>query len=138
LHWPLFAGGTIRANIRAASARADEAAAAYEAAVLGALSDSETALNRYAAAQRSQQDRELARQQSSEALALARQRYRAGEDDLIVLLDAQSSYTIAEHQSIAARADTLSAVASLYKALGGGWEDPAGRTAFNAGTATLE
>ncbi len=68
LYWPVFAGGTIRANIRAADARADAAAAAYEAAVLGALSDSETALNRYAAAQRSQQDREVARQQSSEAL----------------------------------------------------------------------
>lgn len=132
LHWPIFAGGTIRANIRAASARADAAAAAYEGAVLAALSDSETALNRYASTLAAQQQRELARQQSSEALTLARQRYRAGEDDLIVLLDAQSAYTIAEQQSISARAATLEAVASLYKSLGGGWQDPAPQTAATA------
>jgi len=123
LHWPLFAGGTLRANIRAANARADAAAITYESAVLGALGDSETAINRFAAAQRTQQDREVAREQSQEAVTLARERYRAGEDDLIVLLQAQSAYTAAEQQSIAARAATLSALASLYKALGGGWEN---------------
>jgi NodT family efflux transporter outer membrane factor (OMF) lipoprotein len=122
LHWPVFAGGTIRANIRAATARADAAASAYEGAVLAALSDSETAINRYANAERTQDDREVARQQSDEALSLARQRYRAGEDDLIVLLDAQSAYTIAEQQSIVARADSLAALAALYKSLGGSWE----------------
>lgn len=125
LHWPIFAGGTLRANIRAANARADVAATTYENAVLSAISDSETAINRFAAAQRTQQDREVARQQSEESVTLARERYRAGEDDLIVLLQAQSAYTAAEQQSIAARASTLSAQASLYKALGGGWESDA-------------
>ena len=123
LHWPVFAGGTLRANIRAADARADAAGARYESAVLTALSDSETALNRFAAAQRTQQDRDGARQQSADALTLARQRYRAGEDDLIVLLDAQSAYSAAEQQSIVAKAASLDALVSLYKALGGGWED---------------
>lgn len=125
LHWPIFAGGTLRANIRAANARADVAATTYESAVLGAISDSETAINRFAAARRTQQDREVARQQLEESVTLARERYRAGEDDLIVLLEAQSAYTVAEQQSIAARASTLSAQASLYKALGGGWESDA-------------
>jgi NodT family efflux transporter outer membrane factor (OMF) lipoprotein len=122
LHWPIFAGGTLRANIRAADARADAAGAAYETAVLTALSDSETALNRYAAAERTLEDREVARQQTQTALMLARQRYRAGEDDLIVLLDAQSAYSTSEQQSIAAHAAVLSSLISLYKALGGGWE----------------
>jgi NodT family efflux transporter outer membrane factor (OMF) lipoprotein len=125
LHWPVFAGGTIRANIRASNARADAAAATYEGVVLSALSDSETAINRYAAAQRTQRDREVARQQNEEALEMARQRYRAGEDDLIVLLDTQSAYTLADRQSIAARAATLEALASMYKALGGGWQSDA-------------
>ncbi|RJF86191.1 efflux transporter outer membrane subunit [Sphingomonas cavernae] len=122
LHWPIFAGGTIRANIRAADARADAAGARYESAVLTALSDSETALNRYAAAQVTRADRETARTQTAEALALARQRFRAGEDDLIVLLDAQSAYSAAERQSIDARIAELQALVALYKALGGGWE----------------
>ncbi len=122
LHWPVFAGGTIRANIRAADARVDVAGARYESAVLTALSDSETALNRFAATQRTEQDRDVARQQTADALTLARQRYSAGEDDLIVLLDAQSAYSAAEQQSIAARAARLDATIALYKALGGGWE----------------
>lgn len=132
LHWPVFAGGTIRANIRATNARTDAAASVYEAAVLSALSDSETAINRYASAERAEDDREFARQQNDEALTLARQRYRAGEDDLLVLLDAQSAYTVAEQQSIAARAATLEALASLYKSLGGGWDATAHVTALDA------
>ncbi|HTT43117.1 MAG TPA: efflux transporter outer membrane subunit [Steroidobacteraceae bacterium] len=122
LHWPIFAGGTLRANVRAADARADAAGASYEAAVLGALSDSESAVNRLAAAQQTRTERDLARRQSEEALALARQRYRAGEDDLIVLLQSQSAYSTAEQQSIAAQAAALTAMISLYKALGGGWQ----------------
>ncbi|MEP6884266.1 MAG: efflux transporter outer membrane subunit [Gammaproteobacteria bacterium] len=131
LHWPIFAGGTIRANIRAANARTDSAAAIYESAVLTALKDSETAINRFTAAKSSERDRELARQLSEEALNLARQRYRAGEDDLIVLLNAQSAYMVAEQQDITARTATLEALASLYKSLGGGWQDLEARTAVS-------
>lgn len=120
--WPIFAGGTIRAQIRAANARADAAAARYEKAVLSALADSEAALNRYAAAQSMRNDRNTARDRTAEALALARQRYRAGEDDLIVLLDAQSAFSAADTQAIDARAAELQAAIALYKALGGGWE----------------
>ncbi|MBD3730957.1 MAG: efflux transporter outer membrane subunit, partial [Sphingomonadales bacterium] len=49
--WPIFSFGRIRAQIRAADARADGAAAAYEGAVAGALADSESAINRHARAQ---------------------------------------------------------------------------------------
>ena len=122
LHWPVFAGGTLRAKLKAAGARADAATAAYDAAVIGALSDSETALNRFAASQRAREERDLALQQTAAALTLARQRYHAGEDDLVVLLDAQSAYSVSEQQSIAADAAALSALVSVYKALGGGWQ----------------
>src|SRR3546814_10550374 len=47
LRWPIFSGGRIRAQIRAADARADGAKARYERAVLSALSDSETSISRY-------------------------------------------------------------------------------------------
>jgi NodT family efflux transporter outer membrane factor (OMF) lipoprotein len=122
LHWPIFAGGTLRANVRAAEAGAHAAAATYQNAVLVALNDSETAVNRFAAAQRTRDERNAALQQSAAALVLARQRYRAGEDDLLVLLDAQSAYSAAQQQSVSADAGVLTALISLYKALGGGWE----------------
>jgi len=123
LHWPVFAGGTLRANVRAARAGADAAAATYQSTVLGALSDSETAINRFAASKRTAAELSVAVTQDETALALARERYRAGEDDLIVVLDAQSTYSVVEQQSIAADADALTSMVSLYKALGGGWEN---------------
>ena len=119
LRWPIFDFGRIRANIRAANARADQAAARYERAVLSALSDSETAANRFAAAQAAMVDRQAARDQSAQSLDLAEQRYRAGEDDLLTLLDAQSADAAAERSLTQAKAQALEAYVSLLKALGG-------------------
>ena len=123
LHWPIFSGGRIRAQIRAASARADAATAAYEKAVLGALADSETALNRYNAAVAAMKDLEAARERSSAALALAQQRYDAGEDSLIMLLQAQSAFNAADRAATDAKVQAFQAHAALVKALGGGWDE---------------
>lgn len=122
LSWPVLSMGRIRAQIRAASANADQVELAYERAVLTAFSDSETALNRYAAARRRRLERDVARTHAAAALALARQRRRVGEDALSTLLSSQSDYNAAEKAALRAQADELIALASLYKALGGGWE----------------
>jgi len=122
LHWPLFSGGRMRALVRAADARSDAALVRYERAVLSALADSESALNRLAAAEATRRKVVAARDQTSLALDLARQRYRAGEDDLVVLLTAQSAFSTAERQSVDARAAELAAFIAAHKALGGGWE----------------
>jgi len=122
LRWPIFSGGRIRAQIRAADARADAAMVRYERAVLGALSDSETAINRYTANSRIRVERNEARAAAADAVRLARQRYLAGEDDLIVLLQAQMSFTAADRLNIQALAVELQQLTALYKALGEGWE----------------
>ena len=57
-----------------------------------------------------------------EAVELARTRYLGGEDDLTVLLQAQSVYSGAERLAVQAQAAQLQQLAALYKALGGGWE----------------
>ena len=122
LRWPIFSGGRIRAQIRAADARADGALVRYERAVLAALSDSETAINRYAAAGETLAERAAARAAASEGVNLVRRRYRAGEDDLTALLQAQLAQSSAERFEIQARGAELQQFAALYKALGGGWE----------------
>jgi len=128
LHWPLFSGGRIRAQIRAAGARKDGAAAAYEQAVLGALADSETALNRYAAALAAARDLSIARERSATALSLAEQRYKAGEDDLIIFMDATSRANSIARAADDADITALQAHAALVKALGGGWHDKSDTT----------
>ncbi|NIJ21638.1 NodT family efflux transporter outer membrane factor (OMF) lipoprotein [Sphingomonas naasensis] len=122
LRWPIFSGGRIRAQIRAADARADAAMVRYERSVLTALSDSETAINRYASAGRTRAERAEARAAADEAVRLARLRYEAGEDDLTVLLQTQAAFSAADRLSIQSRALELHQIAALYKALAGGWE----------------
>jgi NodT family efflux transporter outer membrane factor (OMF) lipoprotein len=122
LRWPIFSGGRIRAQIRAADARADAALVRYERAVLAALADSETAINRYAAAGETRAERDAARAAAGEGVDLVRRRYRAGEDDLTALLQAQLAKSAAERLEIQARSLELQQFAALYKALAGGWE----------------
>ena len=121
LHWPIFSGGRIRAGIRAADARAEAALARYEKAIVAALSDGETAINRYASAIQSAAMREDALAAATQTLDIARRRYRAGEDDLTALLQAQRSWRAAERSSVQAHAAELQQLTALYKALGGGW-----------------
>jgi NodT family efflux transporter outer membrane factor (OMF) lipoprotein len=122
LQWPLFSGGSIRAQIRAADARADAAAARYEKAVLGALADSETAANRYAAARTTLDERAAARAHSAEALEMTRQRFQKGDDDRVSVLEAESAYATADRAWVSAAQESLEDYAGLVKTLGGGWD----------------
>jgi NodT family efflux transporter outer membrane factor (OMF) lipoprotein len=121
--WPVFALGTIRARIRASNARADEAAAQYEKAVLGALSDSETAINRYLRTSAALRDAEASVAEQRAAFALAERRASAGEDDRLALERARETLISAERRRDQASASKSDAAINLYKALGGGWRD---------------
>lgn len=121
LSWAIFDAGRVRAQINAANARSDQAAARYIKAVLGALADSESAINRYAAAIATARERDAARAASRTSLDLARQRYKAGEDDLLAVLQAETAYSNADRAAAQGWQSALEAYATLIKALGGGW-----------------
>lgn len=122
LSWAIFDAGKVRAQIAVANARADQAAARFTKTVLGALADSETAINRYAAATAAVAERNAARNAAHTSLKLARQRYKAGEDDLLALLQAQSAYSSTDRAAVQAHEIAFEAYATLVKALGGGWQ----------------
>jgi NodT family efflux transporter outer membrane factor (OMF) lipoprotein len=128
--WPIFSGGTIRAQIRAADARAHAAAARYEKAVMGALSDSEAAINRFLATGEALAEAEASLANERAAFALAERRARAGEDDRLALTRARAALNGAQRRRDQAGAAKAQAAVALYKALGGGWSD--------AGLATAE
>ncbi len=121
--WPIFAAGRIRAQIRAADARADGAAAAWEGAVAGALADSESAINRYANAQAALGHAQSALESQRRTHQLAGQRFGAGEDSRGQWLAAQSELAQAELGALQAKSAALDAAIALNKALGGGWTD---------------
>ena len=60
---------------------------------------------------------------SERAAQLTQTRYRAGSDSFLMLLVAERDRAIARAALAQARADRADAQVSLFKALGGGWED---------------
>jgi len=129
LFWPLFNGGRARAMVRAADARAQAAAARYDGAVIGALADSEDAINRF---DRSLAGLEAARETAARersAHALVTRRQQAGEDDRLALARAELARLAAEQQLARVQAQAAEAAIAAHKALGGGWnsESPLAR-----------
>ncbi len=122
ISWRLFDGGRVRAEIRAREAGQQQAALAYEQAVLAALGDAERALGDYHGGLDTLERRGMALDAARTSYGHARTRYAAGDIALVELLAAQRS--LHEAETAAARAHTNAAVqlVALYKALGGGWD----------------
>ncbi|MEQ8936422.1 MAG: TolC family protein [Amphiplicatus sp.] len=121
LAWSGFDIPRVRAQVKAADARADAAFAAYEQTVLVALEETRTALSAYGRERVRFNALNAAAATAREAAVLARERYDAGADDFIDVLDAEGRQLAAE----ASLAESQSAVASrfinVYLALGAGW-----------------
>lgn len=127
ISWRLFAGGRIRAEIRASNARVEAAAVDYERAVKSALLDAETALTRYGygLAAVDLQGKAVAAARTS--YGYADMRYRSGDISLLQLLDAERVLRDAEDAYARTHTQAATDLVALFKALGGGWEIPAGR-----------
>lgn len=119
--WSGFDIPRVRAQVKAADARADAAFAAYEQTVLTALEETQTALSAYGRERVRFEALNQAAATARESAELARERYDAGADDFIDVLDAEGRRLAAE----AALAESQTAVASrfinVYLALGAGW-----------------
>ncbi|WP_430494550.1 efflux transporter outer membrane subunit [Burkholderia sp. BCCCDS18] len=126
LQWNILDFGRTRGAVRAAEASRDEAEANYQKAVLGALQDANTALQRYG------HQREhvvaLTKVQTSavHSRALMDERYRAGVASMIDLLDTQREALSAQQNVIAGQAELIKDYVSLQKNLGLGWQAGAG------------
>jgi NodT family efflux transporter outer membrane factor (OMF) lipoprotein len=119
---PLFHGGSLRAQKRAAQAGLDKAAADYQSTVLTAfqnVADSLRALELDAENLSAQADAEQSAQHS---LDLVRTQYKDGAASYLQVLDATRQYQQARIGLIQARAARFADSAALYAALGGGWQ----------------
>ena len=118
---PIFDGGRIRAGADAAAARRDAAAFAYRGAALTAFREVDDSLAGVRRSGEQAADVVLQRAAVAEALRLAENRYRAGYASYIEQLDAQRGLLTADLTLIQSRTDQLTALVTLYQALGGGW-----------------
>ncbi len=119
LSWSFLNVGRVRQNVKAAEARADAAAAAYQETVLLALEDTENALAQYRASNQSVQQLQQAAEQSRKARDLARLRYETGATDFLTLLDAERTLLAVEDAGSQAGTAQATSLALVYKALGG-------------------
>ena len=121
---PLFDFGRSRSRVDQAEARREQAVIQYHAAVNNAFREVRDALalmETSAARIETTQDRIRA---VSRTVELAELRYEEGYIGLIELLDAQRGQLAAELEHAEAMSEQLAASAALFKALGGGWQDP--------------
>lgn len=127
ISWRIFDGGRVRAEIHAAEARQQSAAVGYEKAVLTALADAEKALSQYDHALQTIAAQETAVASTARAAQTTRRRYELGDASLADTLDAERELADQQATLAASRASAASDMATLYKALGGGWDVPAGQ-----------
>lgn len=122
LRWAAFDLGRVRAQIRAANARADGELAAFEVTVLEALEETDGTLIQYSSELERRDHLESANEASRTAAELARKRYQQGVDDFLTVLDAERRQLEAEDQLADSRIRCATALVAVYKALAGGWE----------------
>ncbi|KPA91966.1 efflux transporter, outer membrane factor lipoprotein, NodT family [Pseudomonas asplenii] len=125
LYLPIFQGGRLTGTLELREHQQQEAALNYQRTVLAAWHEVDNALTDYSAEQRHHAALEEAVKQNRIALANARQRYKEGAVDFINVLGVQRAL-IANQSELADSATRVSTnLVQLYKALGGGWPQPA-------------
>lgn len=121
----LFNAGRTEAALQATGARQDQALLAYEQAVHTAFKEVLDALIVHRQARESSVAEADRIKALKRALELADLRFQNGVSNYLEVLDAQRTLFQAEQGGIEARRAQLAAAADLFKALGGGWLNPA-------------
>ncbi len=119
---PVFQGGQLRAQYRAAQARFAEAKAAYEQRILTAFQEVSNALITREKLGEVRVHTEQAATALTSAVGLATERYLNGRSSYYEVLQAQQELYPTQRAQVQAQVGELMAVIQLYKALGGGWQ----------------
>lgn len=123
ISWNFPFNGAARARVRENEALAQGSLASFDGTVLQALQETEQALARLTGVL--ERERALARAAtaSRRAAVLSEARFRAGADNFLQLLVAEQDLAATQAALAQAQADRSQAQVTLFKALGGGWEE---------------
>jgi outer membrane protein TolC len=123
ISWEFPDRARVKARIRAAEADREIALARFDGVVLGALKETESALEVHAKDAERRAILQSARERASNAARDTQRLFEAGRIGYLPVLDAQRTLTQVE-QSLAAADSRLTAdQVNLFLALGGGWEN---------------
>lgn len=120
--WTIFDGGQRLANVDRAKAQVVQAINAYDATVLRALQEVDSALVAYAHDQVRRGSLDTLVSENQRAVNIAQAEYSNGIIDLLDVLEVQRNL-YASQDALAQATQTVSTdLVAIYKALGGGWE----------------
>ena len=122
---PLFTGGRLRGNLKLAEARFRESLARYQQTVQGAFREVSDGLIAYQRTREFRARQEERTQANRDATELANVRYEGGVTSYLEVLYNEQELFAAELSLAFARRNELLSVIQLYRALGGGWTEPA-------------
>lgn len=122
ISWQFPNTAVVRANIAAANAQAKGALAQFDATVLNALRETDTALNSYAKDLDEHSQLQVALNESRKAAEQENRLFKGGLASGLELLDVQRSLTTAENALAVSEAKLSSDRIRVFLALGGGWE----------------
>lgn len=122
ISWTLPNTGTARSRIKQAEAEHQAAFARFDATVLNALRETESALTSYARELDRNAALKAARDQSALANDQAHRLYRHGRIDFLSTLDSERTLAADESAYAASTAKLVEDQISVFLALGGGWE----------------
>ncbi len=121
--WPFLNYGRIKNNVRVQDARLQQALINYRETVLQAAREAEDAMAGFIGARK---QREILEQTVTSAIRsneLSTLRYSEGFSDYERVLNAQQALFNQQQRYITVQGEVINNLVSLYKALGGGWEN---------------
>jgi len=119
---PIFTGGALRGNLRAAESQHQQALISYRQTIQRAFGDVSDALIGYEKLHLVRVRQEDTVKDLQESVRLSEMRYKGGTTTYLEVLDGQRSLFSAELTLAEARGTEYQSLVQLYRALGGGWQ----------------
>ena len=119
---PIFTGGALRGNLKAAESEHQQALIAYRQAIQRAFGDVSDALIGYQKFHEVRVRQEQTVADLQESVRLSNMRYKGGTTAYLEVLDGQRSLFSAELTLAEARGSEYQSLVQLYRSLGGGWQ----------------
>ena len=120
--WPIFRSGALRAQVRAAEARRDQAFAAFQQTVLVAVEEVERGVVSYVETERARREWAEAQRAAERSVELANDLYESGLGEFLDVLTAEGEQLRIEEALVREETAVAVALVRLYRALGGGWD----------------
>jgi len=119
---PIFTGGALRGNLRAAKSEYEQALIAYRQTIQRAFGDVSDALIGYQKLHEVRVRQENSVADLEESVRLSNMRYKGGTTTYLEVLDGQRALYSAELTLAQARGNEYQSLVRLYRSLGGGWQ----------------